>query len=170
MPAEAIELYDQNGDAQLDLDELAQCPGILSSLGAYDADGSETVSQQEIANRLATRGAKRIGLLSMQAQVRFNGKPLPGADVTFLPEPYLGEEIKTAYGKTTSGGSAFMAIPDEELPESQRGLNAIHVGTYKVLVSHPEVELPPQYSSATETPLGFETESGQSIVRFDLKK
>lgn len=166
--AEAVELYDTNGDSLLDQQELVRCPGLLSNLGAYDLDGSGTLSTEEIAERLAARGSKRVGLLSMQAEVRLNGRPLPGADITFLPEPYLGEEIQKAHGKTTSGGSAFMAIPDEQLPEPQRGLNAIHVGTYKVLVSHPEIELPPQYSSETDTPLGFETESGQSIVRFDL--
>lgn len=168
--AEAVELYDNNGDGQLDEEELARCPGVLANLAAYDRDGSGTVNAEEIAERLAARGSKRVGLLSMQAEIRLNGKALPEANVMFLPEPYLGDEIEKAYGTTTSGGSAFMAIPDEQLPEAHRGLNAIHVGTYKVLVSHPQVELPAEYSSETETPLGFETESGQSIVRFDLKK
>ena len=164
---EAIALYDANNDGSLDADELRKCSGVLRRLGAYDLDQDGQVSRDEMAARIAARCEKRIGLTSVQAHFFFDGEPLRNAQITFEPEPFLGDELKTAVGTTNLGGGAVIAIPDAELPDAQQGLNALHVGTYKVRVTHPEIEIPSRYNS--ETVLGHETVSGELAVRFDLK-
>lgn len=163
----AIETYDTNQDGQLDPEELLKCPGILGKFEIYDSDKSGGVSQGEIAERIGYRRERRVGLQRIQAKVQLNGRPLPGAEVVFEPEPYLGDEVKAAYGTTNKGGLAPMAIPDEELPENQRGMKALHMGTYKVRITHPELDIPPKYNVDTE--LGYETEIGATYANFDLK-
>jgi len=164
---EAISLYDTDGDGQLNEAELVKCPGILSVLGAYDSDGNKMVSREEIADHLLGWQKKRIGMQSLKCIVKLNGKPLAGADIVFEPEPYLGEDIKTALGATNAAGMTSIAIPKEELPEAQQALNAMHVGTYKVRVTHPEISIPAKYN--TETELGYEIQSGVAYANFDLK-
>ena len=164
---EAIGLYDKNGDQKLNQDELTSCPALLSKLSAYDQDGDKAISRDEIFQRISERRKHRVGLQCVKCRVMLDGRPLKGAQVVFEPEPYLGDEIKTAVGTTNAGGQTPVAIPPEELPEEQRKLNALHVGAYKVRITHPEIELPPQYNS--ETTLGYETESGTSYAQFELE-
>ena len=96
-----------------------------------------------------------------------DGRPLSGATVKLIPEKYLGDEIKAAVGVTNDGGSATMRIPDEDLPEAQRGIVGVHYGTYKVEITHPTMKIPAKYN--TQTTLGYETERGNPYADFDLK-
>jgi hypothetical protein len=138
---------------------------MLSELAAYDSDGNGAVSSEEISTRLSALLKYGVGLTSLRCEVRMNGRPLQGADVLFEPEPYLGEEVKSARGKTNARGMAQMAIPAEELPASQQALKAIHFGTYKVRITH--AKAPPKYNA--ETTLGYETRSGDPFAAFNLK-
>ncbi|MEO2049131.1 MAG: hypothetical protein ABGX16_21440, partial [Pirellulales bacterium] len=106
----AIGLYDKDGDGGLSLQELEACPGILVSIAIYDQDGDKIVSQVEIAQRLQIYVTRSIALARLSATVRINKRPLGGATVRFIPESYLGEEIKPAVGETRRMGSATMAV------------------------------------------------------------
>ena len=155
---QAIEMYDTNGDVQLSATELAACPGILAHIAAYDTDKNHSVSREEVEEQIVRLRASRTGLTSLRIRVRMNGKPLKGAKVKLVPEKYLGEEVKTAWGTTNARGSATMDVKDEDLPSSEAGLIGVHYGTYKVEVTHPNATIPAKYN--TQTSLGYETEKG----------
>ena len=76
------------------------------------------------------------------------------ADGRFIPESFLGPEIKEANGVTNSTGTAALGISPEELPKELRRHNLMRVGIYRVEITHPTKKIPPKYN--TETELGFE--------------
>lgn len=162
---EALNLYDADNDGSLNKTELVKCPGILNELTEYDADGNQSISADEITKRLTALLKYGVGLTSLKCEVRVNGKPLSNAAVLFEPEPYLGDEIKPAHGTTNGRGLAQMAIPADQLPASQQAIKAIHFGTYKVRITHPQ--LPSKYN--TDTILGYETRAGDPFASFLLK-
>ncbi|MEQ8616217.1 MAG: EF-hand domain-containing protein [Lacipirellulaceae bacterium] len=164
---QAVELYDKDDNQSLSKEELASCPGLLMSLKAYDLDSDESISEEEIKSRLKKLVEKAAALSRVTVTLKLNKKPLPGATIRFVPEPYLGEAIKSATGKTLKRGVASMAVADEELPDSQKGIRGIHPGTYRVEITHPEVEIPAKYN--TNTTLGYETTPGNPYASFDLK-
>ena len=166
--AQAIELYDANGDGALNREELGKCPGILSKLAVYDENRNGSVEQQEIFRRLSELLKHGTGGTGLNALVSYNGKPLPGATVLLEPEPYLGDEVQMAEGVTDGAGSADLSIPPEYVPEHLRRVKSVHYGTFKVRITHPTVSLPAKYN--TETELGYETEIGNPYVRFTLKE
>lgn len=163
----AIELYDTDGDGQLSELELAACPGILNNISIYDADGNKSVSQEEIESRLSAFFPRRVGVTKLSVHVSLDGKSLDGATLKFVPEPYLGDEVMTAWGTTTGRGNASMDIRNEDAPSSEQGLRGIHYGTYKVEIAHPSITIPAKYN--TETTLGYETERGNPTASFELK-
>jgi hypothetical protein len=164
--AQAIELYDANGDGALDKNELARCPGILAKLAAYDSDGSQSVSAKEIERHLG-RLLNGVGGTQLTAAVYYKNRPLKGAKVAMEPEPYLGDAIQNAEGVTDGSGTAKLGIPPEYAPEHLRRLKTVHYGTFKVRITHPSIELPAKYNSETE--LGYETEPGKPTVTFALQ-
>ena len=165
--AQAIELYDSDHDGALSTAELAACPGILGHLSLYDLDGDGSVSPQELEARFRDFRSKRIGLTSLRVRLRMNGRPLPGAKVKLIPEPYLGDEVKAASGRTSGRGIARMDIHDDDSPSDEKGMVGVHFGTYKVEVTHTTVQIPAKYN--TQTTLGYETEPGNPILVIELK-
>jgi hypothetical protein len=164
---EAVALYDKDGDGILTADELKACPGILVSLEIYDQDGDGGVTESEIVARLSGFVERNVALSRLSATVRLDRRPLGGATIRLVPEPYLGEEIRQAVGTTRKGGSGSVAVADEDLPDNQKGIRGIHSGTYKVEITHPTISIPTKYN--TETTLGYETRPGDPYVTFELK-
>jgi hypothetical protein len=164
--AKAMELYDANDDAALSKEELAKCPGILAQIKTYDQNGNGAVEPDEISSRLAELLKYRTGATGLNALVLYNGRPLGGATVVLEPEPYLGDQVQKAEGVTDGAGSTDVGIPQEFVPEHLRRIKCVHYGTFKVRITHPTVELPAKYNTATE--LGYETKPGDPYVRFAL--
>jgi hypothetical protein len=136
----AIELYDKNGDGSLDEMELAASPGIYSARDRYDADGNHEVTKDEIAAHLTSIYASGTPWLSAACQVYQGGRPLKGATVRFVPEPFLKDVVKSASGITDDQGRTIPAVIDEELPAAKRGLRIIQPGPYRILIEHPSVK------------------------------
>jgi hypothetical protein len=151
---DAVAAYDANRDDELSGEELQACPAILTSLSQYDADGNQRVTADEIATRIEQWQRLKVGMTALACRVTLNGKPLPGATVRFVPEPFVAERLKTASGTTDEGGTAVITIPPHELPEHQRHLSGVFPGLYKVEVSHAAVSLSPYCN--TQTTLGQE--------------
>lgn len=162
----ALELYDQDGDQILNAEELKACPGLAYARGSYDRNNDSNISRDEIVQRLTSFVKSQAALFILSAKVTLDGRPLQGAEIKFVPEPYLGDEIKTVYGVTGADGSAGMSVKDEELPENQRGIGGVQCGTYRVEITHPEISIPAKYN--TKTTLGYETSFGQRNVTFAL--
>jgi hypothetical protein len=128
----AIELYDRSGDGSLDQAELAACPGILTGRNRYDTDGDQKISREEIAARIGAIFAGGVGLTPVSCRVFAGGQPLAGAVVRFVPEEFLGDALKPAVGTTDADGLALIAIPDDQLPADQAGLQSMQPGVYRV--------------------------------------
>jgi hypothetical protein len=150
----AIEQYDKNGDSLLDETELEACPALLGALRAYDETNDKKLSQEEIAEQIDYMYQRGAGLTAITSTVLLDGSPLSGAIVKFIPEKFLGDEIKTAQGVTNSAGDASIAIPPDELPKELRRASLLRVGIYRVEITHPTKEIPAKYN--TESELGFE--------------
>ena len=159
--------YDTDNDGLLSTREQARCPGIRKNLKHYDQNGDKVLDKREIIERLQYLRSFKVGLTRVMARVQLSGRPLAGAKVRFKPESYFNGAILPAEGTTNARGLARMSIPGELLPEDQRGIRGMHFGTYKVLITHPQKELPSKYN--TETELGYETVVGEPHANFFLK-
>jgi hypothetical protein len=161
--AEAIRLYDKDQDANLNEAELAACPAI--TIARYDANRDRRVSQEEIAQRLQQIYAAGIGVMEVHGSVTRGGRPLEGATVKFVPEPFLGDAIQPASGTTDASGAVNPTIPVDQLPQNLRGVSLMQAGLYRVEIEHPSL------SGAANKPLGFEvdpTNRGGNTAQFNL--
>jgi len=152
--AAAIEQYDTNGDGLLDETELRGCPALLRELRAYDESKDSKLSAAEIGAQIREMYGRGGGMTSISCTVNLDGSPLSGATVKFVPEGFLGPEIKAAEGVTNASGVAAISLPPEELPKPLRRQSMMRVGIYRVEVTHPTTKIPAKYNTNTE--LGFE--------------
>ncbi len=143
--------YDSNGDRKLSGDELKKCPGLLSGIRTFDGDGDGSISHDEIQTKLDELKQDQAALVEITCEVTRNGRPLEGATVKFVPESFMGDDLKPAVGVTTRDGTAFPTVADEELPEEYRGrVHGIHCGVFRVVVTHPNVDIPDKYNTKSE--------------------
>jgi len=167
-------MYDKNGDGVISGDEFNHAPALKEALPRLDTNGDNGVSADEIAARVIAWKAMQIGMTSFRCHVALDGEPLVGATVTFEPEPFLGEDIKTAIGVTNPFGDAAPAIPKEQRPDPKLP-GGIHLGLYKVRISkivNGKETLPARYNA--QTTLGQEVSNDDPAVQrmnmtFDLK-
>jgi hypothetical protein len=153
---QALEMYDKNHDGLIAGDELDQAPALKEALPRLDTNGDKAVSADEITARVKAWQATQIGLASIRCHVSLDGEPLPGATVTFEPEPFLGTEIKPAVGISNPFGDAAPVIPKEQRSDPSEGSGA-HLGLYKVRISkvvNGKETIPSRYN--TDTILGQE--------------
>jgi hypothetical protein len=146
---QAIELYDKDRSGSLSESELAASPGILALREQYDSDGNQQISEDEIAARLESIYRGRTGWLTVTSQVLQGNRPLVGAKVRFVPEPFLNNALQPANGTTDSQGRVTPAVADAQLPEDLKGLTVMRLGIYRVEVEHASVKQP-------HKPLGYE--------------
>jgi hypothetical protein len=148
----AIELYDKDGDGAISGKELDDVPGIKKYLDRYDRDGDGKVIRAEIADRLEDWSNQRLALSGASLAVKLDGEWLEGATVTFVPESYLGPNVKPAYGTTMQNGFASVSHAEEDLPKSSSGrsIPGVFSGTYKIQITHPNRNIPARYNTATQ--------------------
>jgi hypothetical protein len=168
--AQAMADYDANKDGALDEAELKKVPSLTHHPAKWDTNGDKRIDAAEITKRLGDIYGQQVGLMNFTLIVHHNGKPLEGAKVKVIPEPFLGAAIKPAEGTTAQLGYASLSVSDADIPGDLRGrVKAMHNGLYKVEVTHPTVKLPPIYNSATT--LGIEVTNDTAIepTKLDLK-
>jgi hypothetical protein len=155
----AIEQCDQNGDGVLDDKELSKAPSLKSAMARIDKNGDRNIDAAEIAARFAAWEESKVGLMPVTIRLSIQGKPVTEADVTLLPEPFLGDAFKPARGKSNQHGVAVMQI--SELPD-ERGVSS---GFYRIEVSKKSngVEtIPAKYNAQTQLGLEVEPASPES--------
>jgi hypothetical protein len=150
----AMEQYDKDGDGLLDQTELKACPALLREIRAYDSSKDKKLSADEIGAVIKDMYDQGAGMTFLSCSVSLDGSPLSGATVRFIPEAFLGAEIKEAKGVTNAAGTAALGLPPEELPKQLRRHNLMRVGIYRVEITHPSKKIPAKYN--TDTELGFE--------------
>jgi hypothetical protein len=165
----AIELCDQDGNGLLSASELAACPGLLAALANYDTSGDKQLSRDEIAARLTDMYSHGTGLTPSSCRVTLDGRPLRGAHVRLVPEPFLGGDVKSAEGDTDGSGTAPIGIADSDLPEKLRGAKLMQLGVYRVEITHPTTKIPAKFN--TQTTLGYELHpmNSDDVVVFRLQ-
>jgi hypothetical protein len=170
---QAIELYDKTHDGVLSDEELAAVPGIAKYKDLYDQDDDGAVSQDEIATRLNLWSEQGLGFRPLNVVVVVDGRPLSNASLEFVPEPYLGPNVKRATGITDDGGMANLAVAVEDMPPALAHLpiDGVMGGTFKVRVTHPSVKLPPRFNSETELgeEIAFDTIRERAVIRINTK-
>ena len=164
----AIEMLDTDQDGSISFSETDSSPGLASAKALYDADGNEKLSAQEIADRIRSWRSNSVAMAQLSCKVTRRGKPLSGADVRLIPAKYLGDEIKPAVGTTDNEGNAIVTIDENDLPPRLRGIPAVHYGTYRVEITHSDVELPAKYNSATTLGHEIAHDCGKPYASFDL--
>ena len=163
----AIESFDKNGSRSLDAEEAAKSPGLQTAFSRIDADKDGSLSESEIAGRIAAYRDSQIGLMPLQCMVTINGVPAEGAEVKLVPEPFLTDTLSIATGIVGASGIAVPQAAESEIP-------AISCGLYRVEVSWKKdgrEVIPPSYNA--ETTLGLEVAPDvpnlERGVHFDLK-
>jgi hypothetical protein len=162
----AVDLYDTNRNGRIDGSELDQAPSIKSALERIDANGDHEVSASEITSRIYQWQESRMGLVGCSVRITSNGEPLEGITVAFMPEKFLGSNIKPAVGKTNHEGLAMLAVEDPEL--RARHLAGAQFGLYRVeITGNDEKSIASQFN--TETTLGEEVATDAECARHILK-
>ena len=165
----AMAAYDADGNGSLSAQELQKCPALARSIARCDANKDGSLTADEIAARIRTWQEQRVGLMRFYCRVVRNRAPLAGAAVRFVPEPFLGGEVKPASGTTDATGTVFLSVAASDLPADQQGLTGVQPGLYKVEITHPKIKLPAKFNS--ETTLGQEVSldgEGLGNVVFDV--
>lgn len=163
----AIAEFDSNGDQVLTQSEA--CIGMSSMWARYDQDADGSATADEIAARFDRWATGDTGLMNLRVEIQFRGNSLPDAHIEMTPYAFLGENVLPASGTTDSYGYAFMAIPKERLPKSQQATHGMQVGLYKVSITHPDVEIPAKYNTATELSVDLSPLEANTGVQFKLK-
>jgi hypothetical protein len=160
----AIQLYDANMDGLLDAKELEQVPGLKAAMQQVDLNRDGKISADEISARIKNWADSKLGRMGVSCVVKHNGRPLPRATVKFIPEKFLGGDLKPAEGTTDEHGIARMSIAGS----TQRGISP---GFYRVEISGAGEAIPSRYNS--ETCLGQEVAHdaaglNNGVAAFDL--
>jgi hypothetical protein len=158
---QALEMYDANQDGKLNGDELQKCPSLARL--ALDGQG---VTADLIKGRIKAWQNMQVARMPIGCTVLRNGKPLADAEVKFVPEKFLGENMVVCIGKTNQNGVANPSLPTSgELYDPE----GIPPGFYRVMVTKSGLEIPAKYNTATVLGLEICYETMQTPIRFELQ-
>jgi hypothetical protein len=168
---QAVQLLDSSGDGAIDRDELAKCPPLAGASAMYDADKDGRLRVDEVGNRFAQLIGPSTAYVSVEATVMLDRRPLVGATVKLRPIEGFVEPLPPAEGVTDELGTAHPSIPADRLAPEVDGAALVFPGLYHVEITHPDVQLPSRYNTATE--LGWEIDPNSrsgTTTRFNLKR
>lgn len=157
---QAVGKYDTSGDGLIDGSELERAAPLKAALATLDTNNDQALSAEEITSRIQSHQKSKVGMMPVLCRVQLDGKPVEGALVTFVPEEFLGTEIRPCSGKTDSQGFAVLSIDEPEL--HKRRINGAHCGFYRVQVN--ALGIPAQYTNQ-DSPLGVEVAHDVSSMR-----
>ena len=162
---DAMNLYDKDGDGSIAGSELEAAPALNAAMATLDENKDGRVQSDEIATRIESWSADGGGgLTAFTGVVTLDGRPIDGATVTYDPEPFLGNEVKTAVGVTSALGMMSPTIPKDQRPEPDWP-PGIQTGLFRVRISK-EVggaeSIPSRYNA--ETTLGQEVSADDPAI------
>lgn len=168
---QAMQLYDDDGNGLLSAEEQKSCPGIASNIKLYDLDQDGMVSVKELQARIEKWVDERTGLMSFNLGVKWNGRPMPNAQLDLQPVDFLETMLPSGNGVTDPRGLASISLAVEDLPDTHKSRRMMPPGLYKVRITHPDVELPARYNTETELGCEVSVESGNPAfpIWFDLR-
>jgi hypothetical protein len=144
----AMASYDTNKDGILDEQELDRVPSLKFFA---KKSGKSSLEKDDIAERIRLYQSGNVGYMSVPFRILLDDAPLAGAQVTLIPEEFLGSRFKQATGTTNENGVVTVQAiggPDRAVP----------VGFYRIEIrkaqeSGPEM-IPERYNS--QSILGIE--------------
>lgn len=149
--AAAIEQLDANKDGKLDSKELASSPALAAAAAEIDKNSDKSLDAAELTARLQSYADGNVARKMFSAQVFMSGVPVSGAEVKFIPEPYMLGAILEGTGTTDPGGLVMVTVPGVDPP-------GIAVGFYRVEISKKDAAgketIPAKFNTATT--LGME--------------
>jgi hypothetical protein len=154
--AQAIELYDKDGDGGISNSELTASPALTAAPG-YDKSGDGNLTVDEIAAGLAAWQKSGVGARVVPFALQWNGRPLAGATVRLSPAPFLVDSLKGASGESGGSGGGQLGMAFEDLPRNAPKISLVQPGLYHVEITHPTEKIPAKYN--TQTMLGIEITS-----------
>ena len=125
----AIAEYDANDDGAISGQEIGKVPAFSAARSRIDRDGDGRITADEIEHRIDVWRDSRLVLMQVLVTVRTNGKAVQNAEVTFVPEKWLGSAIMPAQGTTDSNGMANMTI------SAEKDATGVNPGFYRIEVS-----------------------------------
>ena len=160
--------YDTDNDGQLSQAELSNCTALSDALNRYDENGDLKISGEELTKRFTGWLEGGLGISSLACRLTFKGRPLEGAEISFVPDPCFADTLKRASGTTDDSGVAMLSIDPSHMPADAHNMQGVQQGLFSVEITHPTVTIPPKYN--VETQLGKEVsfELGENVMRFDL--
>jgi len=161
-------MYDANKDGKISGAELDKCPALKAAMAQIDTTGDGAITAAKITARIRAWQESKLGRMSLSCTVQHNGQPLSGAEVKFVPEKFLGENMRPASGKTDQYGMAMLSVPTSGARDDPPG---VAPGLYRVEITKPGANIPAKYN--TETTLGQEValdaKGMQEGIKFNLK-
>ncbi len=138
-------MFNANKDGKLSGAELDNCPGLKAAIGQINPSGAGEITAAKIAARIRAWQASKLARMSLSCTILHNGQPLEGAEVRFVPEKFLGDNIPTAVGKTDRNGTAALSMPTNG-PNDPPG---VAPGFYRVEITKAGANIPAKYNTST---------------------
>ncbi len=155
-------MYDANKDGKLSGEELDKCPGLKAALPRL---GGSEVTADMIAGRIQEWQRTKAGRLPANCVVTRNGAPLEGAEVKFVPEKFLGDNMPTGSAKTDASGMVQVSTPGAAgTAYDPLGLPP---GFYRIEITKEGMDIPAKYN--TETVLGAEIALDSGVLQSDIR-
>jgi hypothetical protein len=170
----AMKQYDADGDGSVAGEELKKAGCLNDPPGSpikfIDKNSDGKVTKDEVQARVEQWLKSNVGIMSFNCSVHLDGKPLEGATVKLIPEPFMGGVVDEASGTTSADGFAVIGIDQAKLPENQKGITGVRSGFYKVEITHPSKSIPDRYNKATTLGQEIANDSTAAVnIKYDLK-
>ena len=150
---EAIRLYDADHDGRISGAEFDKVPSLASvqAMANFKSNRDKGVTAADIAARIKSWQATKVGRIGgIVARVTRNGKPLHFAEVKFVPERFLGDDMPVCSDKTGPDGTCQITEPLSRTGDPP----GVPPGYYRVEITMPDGSIPAKYN--TETIFGEE--------------
>ena len=148
----ALAQADSDNDGKLLHAELLKNPGLLAALKTSDRDQDGVITSDELKARMTSMQAVAKHACYPKIIVFQGRRPLSGATVRFVPEPFMGGFSLPATGVTDAQGECNLTF--EGAGTSGDSVGGLKCGFYRVEITHPSKTLPTKVN--TETILGAE--------------
>lgn len=162
----ALEMYDNNKDGKISGAELDKVPALKDALPVLNSNTDKGVAAADITARIKAWQETKVGRMTLSCLITRNGKPLEGAEVKFVPEKFLGDNVPVCTGTTKGDGYAMISVPLSG-PEDYPG---VPPGYYRVEITKAGENIAAKYN--TQTIYGVEiapdTRRSSDLI-FDVK-
>jgi len=159
--AEAIELYDANGDEKLAFEECMKSLTMLAAWRMIDKDEDQFLTAEEISARVRSWQESPSFIVDAMPTFYWNEEPLEGATVTLELAEFLGDSYPSFSAVTNADGKAHFRLEDPRYP-------GIYPGIYKMSVSKQQdgqEMIPAIYNTESQLACEFSNENWLSCYR-----